>query len=161
MRQARTQNGRESRREWVGESERECKGQLKHMWMQHGVHLATAAATNDQKLHCHFYAQFVLRKYCESFSGRTGNAKRGAVRGGSWPEWTGDRLPRWRHLAKLHTNACVCACAIANSKWPQMLEYTHTHTYTYIYRERDIYIFMCVDFWLLYNISFNAQFKPC
>lgn len=68
----------------MAQGERGHRG-CRHMWMQCGVQLATAAATNDQKLHCHFYAQFVLRKYCESFR-------------------KGDRQPRWRHLAKLLTN---------------------------------------------------------
>lgn len=71
--------------------------------------------------------------------------------------WTGGRtgvlrhrLPRWRHLAKLRTNVCecvrVCVCTRANCQ-RQMAT-------------NVLYIFiccMCVDFWLLYNISFNAQ----
>lgn len=51
------------------------------------------------------------------------------------------RLPRWRHLAKLHTNMCVCAdvsgCCVcvgqmANVNWPQML-----------------YIFICLRYALI------------
>jgi len=56
---------------------------------------------------------------------------------------TEDRLPRWRHLAKLHTNMCVCGCdyymrvcvclgQMANGNWPQML-----------------YIFICLRYALI------------
>lgn len=118
------------------------------VWMQHGVHLATAAATNDQKLHCHFYAQFVLRKYCESFWGEPAAERQSDSCTDGQECW--HRLPRWRHLAKLRTNVCVRACVCARANCQRQMA------------TNVLYIFiccMCVDFWLLYNISFNAQLQ--
>lgn len=129
------------------------------VWMQHGVHLATAAATNDQKLHCHFYAQFVLRKYCESFwgepaaerqsdsctDGRTDrSAGTGCHVGDIWPNCA--LMCVCARVCVRHV--CVRVCARANCQ-RQMAT-------------NVLYIFiccMCVDFWLLYNISFNAQLQ--
>lgn len=104
------------------------------VWMQHGVHLATAAATNDQKLHCHFYAQFVLRKYCESFwgepaaerqsdsctDGRTDrSAGTGCHVGDIWPNCA--LMCVCARVCVRHVCARVCVLEqIANGKWPQM-----------------------------------------
>lgn len=85
------------------------------------------------------------------FLGRTGSrATVGQLHGPTDGQECWHRLPRWRHLAKLRTNVCVRACVCARANCQRQMA------------TNVLYIFiccMCVDFWLLYNISFNAQLQ--